>query len=56
LIIVLPEKAVYDEGNNMNFIEYLGSIEHYDIIVVDSVEKSKEIVYDGDVVATIIIP
>jgi len=48
--------ALYDKGTNMEFIEYLKSIKSYDIIVVESEENLKELVYKGDVVAAIIIP
>lgn len=48
--------ALYDEGTNTEFIEYLRSVDNYNIIIAESAEKSKELVYKGDVVATIIIP
>lgn len=48
--------ALYDEGTNMEFINYLKSIKSYDIIVVESTEHLKELVYKGDVPAAIIIP
>ena len=48
--------ALYDEGSNDNFIEHLKSIEKYDIIVVDSIEKSMEMINQGKVAAAIMIP
>lgn len=48
--------ALHDEGANMEFIKYLKSIKNYDIIVVESTENLKELVYNGDVAAAIIIP
>lgn len=48
--------AVYDEGSNGNFIEYLKSVDNYKIIVTGSAEQSKELFYKGEIEASIIVP
>lgn len=48
--------ALYDDGSNKDFIEYLRSVDHYNIIVTDSVDESKELFYKGEVEAFMVIP
>lgn len=48
--------AVYDKGFNTDFLEYLKSVDNYNIIVVDSAEQSKDLFYKENVAALMIIP
>jgi ABC-2 type transport system permease protein len=48
--------AVFDEGANSELVDYLKSIENYNIVIVDSAERSVTMVEGEDVAAAIIIP
>lgn len=48
--------ALFDEGTNSEFVEHLKSVEKYDIVVVDTVEKSMELIQKEKVAAVFIIP
>ncbi|MCO5382123.1 MAG: ABC transporter permease [Methanosarcina barkeri] len=48
--------AVYDEGASDDFVEHLRSIDSYEIIVTDSVDKSEELLYKEEVAAILIVP
>jgi len=53
--IVVPI-AVYDEGLSDDFVKHLGSIDSYEVIITDSVDKSEELLYKEEVAAIVIVP
>lgn len=48
--------ALYDKGSSTDFIEYLKSVDNYNVIVAKSAEQSKELFYKEEVVAFMTIP
>ena len=48
--------AVYDEGSSADFIGYLSSRDNYDVTIADSVDKSKELLYNQKVAAIVLVP
>ena len=48
--------AVYDEGNNSEFIAYMESLDFYNVTTVNSMEMLNETIVNGDASSAIIIP
>jgi ABC-2 type transport system permease protein len=48
--------AVYDEGSSEDFVSHLRYVDSYEIIVTESIDEAKELLYKEKVAAVVIIP
>jgi ABC-2 type transport system permease protein len=53
--IIVPI-AIYDKGSSDDFVNYLRSVDSYEVTVMESVDKSQELLHKEKVAAVVIVP